>query len=74
MNRKLVPLALACACLAAASTARAARAGQVCQPYKLSGKAYNLETVGTGWTCVSAKSWAVKLSADRVGTVTERSC
>jgi len=72
MNRKLVPLVVACAWVAAASTAGAARAGQVCRQYKLGGKTYDLETVGTGWTCASAKSWAVKLSADHVGTVTTK--
>ena len=71
MNRKLGLLVLtASACLAAASTASATRAGQVCQPFTHAGKTVHSETIGTGWTCASAKTWIVKLSGDRVGTVT----
>jgi hypothetical protein len=64
---KLVALlVVASACLAAASTAGAARDGQVCQSFKLRGLTFKWETVGSGWTCSSAKPWIVKLSADRV--------
>lgn len=72
MKRKLGVLAVvAAASLAAASTAGAAGAGQVCPTFKHRGKTYQVETLGTGWTCGSAKTWIVKLSGDHVArTVT----
>ena len=71
MNRKLalllaVGVVSACACLATATNADAARSGKVCSPFKRNGASYQYETVGTGWTCASAKSWIVELIRDRV--------
>ena len=67
MNRKLTTLVVvALGCLAAASTVGAARAGQLCPSFKQNGGSYHWETVGTGWTCASAKPWVVKLSSDHV--------
>lgn len=65
MTRIWVLLALGAA-LAAAS-ARAAPTGQICASFSHGGLTYHWETVGTGWTCSSAKPWVVKLSGDRVG-------
>ena len=59
------------ACLAVASTAGATRDGQVCRSFKQAGKSYTYETLGSGWTCASARPWIVKLSRDHVGTVTK---
>jgi hypothetical protein len=72
MNRTLALLAvIAAACLAAASTAGATTAGRVCPSFKNGGKSFFLETIGSGWTCSSAKGWAVKLIGDKVpSTVT----
>ena len=68
--RKLATLfVVASACLAAASTAGAARAGQVCRSFTQGGRTYKSETLGTGWTCSSAKTWIVKLSSDHVHVV-----
>jgi len=67
MNRKLATLVVvASVCLAAASTVGAAPAGQLCRSFKQGGRSYHWETLGTGWTCASAKPWVVKLSNDRV--------
>lgn len=67
MNRKLALLVVAAALsLLAASTAGAARTGQICRSFKLGGHAYTWETIGTSWTCGSAKPWIVKLIGDRV--------
>jgi hypothetical protein len=67
VTRKLAPVAVAAvAALASTPAVHAARAGQLCKPFKLAGLTYRWETVGSGWTCASAKPWVVKLSADRV--------
>jgi hypothetical protein len=67
MNSKLTALAVvASLCLATASTVGAARAGQLCPSFKQGGHSYHSETLGTGWTCASAKTWIVKLSGDHV--------
>src|SRR3954449_11228048 len=72
MKRNLTLLALAAsACLAAASLAGAASAGQLCKPFSHRGLSYQVQTVGTGWTCGSAKTWVIKLSGDKVGKVTK---
>ena len=72
MNRKLATLFLiAAACLASASTAAATRTGQVCRSFTHDGMTYRFETIGTGWTCGSAKTWIVKLSGDRVAAAAE---
>src|SRR2546430_16117655 len=52
--------------LAAASTSGATSAGKICPAFKQGGIKYQSQTVGTSWTCASAKSWIVKLSLDRV--------
>lgn len=59
----------AAAALAAGSFAHGATAGQLCPSFSKSGLTYQWETVGTGWTCTSAKPWIVKLSGDRVAAV-----
>jgi hypothetical protein len=70
MNRKLAVLvALASLSLVVASPTGAARAGQICPSFKQHGLKYVSETLGTGWTCKSAKKWIKKLSGDRVGVV-----
>jgi hypothetical protein len=56
----------ASACLAVASFAGAAHAGQFCSPFKQGHRTYHWETLGTGWTCGSAKRWIAKLIPDRV--------
>lgn len=67
MNRTLALLAvIAGACLLAASTAGASKAGRVCPSFKHNGKSFFLETIGNGWTCSSAQGWAVKLIGDKV--------
>ena len=67
MNPNVVTLVVvASLSLAAASTVGAARAGQVCPSFKQNGRIYRPETIGTGWTCASAKPWIVKLSGDRI--------
>ena len=67
MNRKLAILVVvASACLAAASTGGAAGAGKVCPTFKQGRLTFHPETLGTGWTCASAKPWIVKLIGDRV--------
>jgi len=67
MNWKLATLVVvASVSLATASTVGAARAGKLCPSFKQGGRSYHSETLGTGWTCASAKPWIVKLSSDRV--------
>jgi hypothetical protein len=61
---------LASASLATTSSAGATSAGRLCRTFKRAGLAYHYETLGSGWTCASAKRWIVKLSGNRVGTVT----
>jgi hypothetical protein len=58
-------LALGAAVIAASS--RAATTGSLCPAFAHGGLTYHWETVGTGWTCWSARPWVVKLSSDRVG-------
>lgn len=70
MHRTLAVLAvIAVACLAAASTAGARSSGRLCPVFKKSGKSFTLQTVGTAWSCGSAKGWAVKLIGDKVNAV-----
>jgi hypothetical protein len=57
-------------CLATATNAGATRTGQVCSTFKSGGRTYRSETLGTGWTCASAKTWIVKLIGDRVHVAT----
>jgi hypothetical protein len=59
-------IVLVLACLAAASTGRAASAGKVCATFRVGRIAYHSQTVGTTWTCAGAKSWIAKLSLDSV--------
>jgi hypothetical protein len=68
MNLKLATtlVVVASACLATASTAGAAGAGAVCPTFKQGRLTFHPETLGTGWTCSSAKPWIVKLIADPV--------
>ena len=69
MNRKLAALVVvASLCLAAASTAGAARAAAVCPSFKQGGRTYQWETLGSSWTCKSAKPWVVKLLGDHIHT------
>ena len=73
MNRKLIALVfVTCACLAAASTAGAAGAPQVCKQFKQGGRTYSFETIGTAWTCATAKAWVVKLIADHAAVSTKK--
>jgi hypothetical protein len=69
-RRTLTSLAVAvtvlAASLVAASTLRAAPAGAVCPAFSKHGLKYQWETVGTGFTCKSAKRWLLKLIKDRV--------
>ena len=74
MNRTIALLVVvgavaASVCLATATTAGAARTGKVCSSFKQGGRTYRSETLGTGWTCASAKAWIVKLIGDRVHVV-----
>ena len=71
MNRKLATLVLvASVCLVTASSVGATGAGQLCRSFKQGALTYTSQTIGTKWTCGSAKTWILKLSADRVGHVT----
>lgn len=58
----LVAVVAGAAFLAIAVTGRAAPAGQICPAFKDGGLKFNWETVGTGWSCSSAKPWVLKLS------------
>ena len=44
----------------------AAPAGVTCPSFSKSGLKYQWSTLGTGWTCSSAKPWVLKLVADPV--------
>ena len=67
MNRMLALLAaIVAATLTVASTADARSAAQVCPSFNQGGKSFFLETIGSSWSCSSAKSWAVKLIGDKV--------
>ena len=54
--------------LVATSNVPATAAAQVCPKFAKSGLTYQWETVGTGFTCSSAKKWVVKLSNDSADT------
>jgi len=54
--------------LAATSNVPATAAAQVCPKFSKSGVTYQWETVGTGFTCGSAKKWVVKLIKDPADT------
>jgi len=76
MNRKIAVLVAVAAvsasvCLATTTNAGAASTGKVCSPFKHGGRTYRSETLGTGWTCASAKAWIVKLIGDRFHTVSK---
>lgn len=76
MNRMIALLVVvsavaASACLATATTAGATTTGKVCSTFKQGGRTYRAETLGTGWTCASAKAWIVKLIGDRVHIVSK---
>ena len=71
MTRKLAlqmatGLLAASVCFATVTNAHAAHAGKVCSTFKQGGRSYQYETIGTGWTCATAKAWIVKLVGDRV--------
>jgi hypothetical protein len=69
MRRSLVILAVAAACLAAGSTVGVSRAAAVCSTFTQDKLTYHSETLGTGWSCSSAKTWIKKLSKDHVNVV-----
>jgi hypothetical protein len=54
--------------LAATSNVRATAAGKVCPSFSKSGLKYFSETVGSGFTCNTAKTWVLKLIKDPVDT------
>jgi hypothetical protein len=58
--------------LIAVSMAPAAAAGKVCPSFSQSGLKYFSETVGSGFTCNTAKTWVLKLSKDPVDTTAGR--
>jgi hypothetical protein len=67
MKWKLATVVVAtAACLAVASIAGAAPTGQFCSPFKQGKRTYHWQTLGTGWTCGSARRWIAKLIRDRV--------
>jgi hypothetical protein len=71
MNRTIASMVVigavaASVCLATATNAGAAPAAKVCASFRQGGRTYRSETLGTGWTCASAKAWIVKLIGDRV--------
>jgi hypothetical protein len=67
MTRKLgALLAVACVSLTAASTSGARTSAAVCPNFKQGRITFKSETIGNTWTCASAKTWIVKLSADPV--------
>jgi hypothetical protein len=49
-----------------AAVAQAKPAAQVCRAFKQGGLTFNSETLGTRWTCASAKKWIAKLSRDKI--------
>ena len=59
-------ISLLAALAIAAAVAQAKPVGQVCRAFKLSGLSFSSETLGTGWTCSSAKTWISKLSKDKI--------
>jgi hypothetical protein len=58
------------AILANGAAVQAAPAAQICGSFKEGGLTFKSFTLGTRWTCSSAKSWIIKLSADKVQTTT----
>ena len=64
-------LAVVTVSLVLASSAGATHAAAVCKSFKSGGLTYSSETLGTSWSCGAAKTWIVKLSADKVGKVTK---
>ena len=58
------------AVLAALSDVPATAAGKVCPSFSNSGLKYFSETVGSGFTCNTAKTWVLKLSKDPADTTT----
>lgn len=56
----------ATAVLASTSVVSAAPEGKICPSFSRAGTTYHWTTVGTGWTCTSAKPWVVRLSSERV--------
>jgi hypothetical protein len=63
---------VATAVLGATSEVSAAAAGKVCPSFSKSGLKYFSETVGSGFTCKTAKKWVRKLSKDPVDTTAGR--
>ena len=49
---------------------RAAPTAQVCGPFKQGRLTFKSFTLGTHWTCSSAKSWIIKLSVDKIQVTT----
>jgi hypothetical protein len=58
----------ATALLVATSAVPASAAGKVCPSFSQSGVKYFTETVGSGFTCSTAKTWVQKLSKDSADT------
>ena len=50
----------------AAAVAQARPAAQVCRNFKQGRLTFSSETLGTHWSCSSAKTWIVKLSKDKI--------
>jgi hypothetical protein len=63
---------VATAVLTATSAVPAAAAGKVCPSFSQSGLKYFTETVGSGFTCNTAKTWVLKLSKDPADTTAGR--
>jgi hypothetical protein len=59
---------VATAALAGVSAVPAAAAGKTCPSFSESGLKYFSETVGSGFTCTSAKAWVLKLIKDPADT------
>ena len=59
-------ISLLAALAIAAGVAQAKPAGQVCRAFKQGSLTFSSETLGTGWTCSSAKTWIGKLSMDKI--------
>ena len=76
IRRACVALAIsafvATAAFAAVSEVPATAAGKVCPSFSQSGLKYFTETVGSGFTCATAKSWVLKLTNDPVDTTAGR--
>jgi hypothetical protein len=71
VRRGVVAVAIsASAILANGAAVRAAPTAQICGSFKEGRLTVKSFTLGTHWTCSAAKSWIVKLSADRVRVTT----